>query len=168
MSSSELKVPKGPAKKPALSAKKPRVDKPIQVKKPEPLYPLIGTKRVAFIKQARVLSEVLRLTYGDEMTITKFGRILVELQGQKALQGMVYLEQETLEKFHAYQKCKLEMIEEQSSFKSSFSTPSLGTVFPDKVETIFNMEIRSGATDLVAPPRSFREETGPLAPLPPQ
>jgi hypothetical protein len=168
MSSTELNSPKAKAKKPLQVVKKPPGVKPIQAKKPEPLYPLLGKKRVNFIQVARALSEDLHLTYGDEMSITKFSRILVELQGQKALQDMVYLEQSLLDKFLAYQKAKQEMIEEQNLFRSSYSTPSVGVVIPDKVSTIFDVEIRSIAGAKTPELEPFREGSSTKALLPPQ
>jgi hypothetical protein len=152
-------VPNGKAKKPTQAVKKPPGVKPVQVKKPEPLFHLIGRKRVTFIKVARALAEDLRLVYGDEMTITKFGRLLVELQGQKSLQDLVYLEQSLLDSFHLYTKCKGEMIEEQNSFKSSYSTPSFRMDVPVKVDNIFDVDVRSpGAVFQTAPPLSFRDD----------
>jgi hypothetical protein len=158
-------VPVGKEKKPSPMAFKPQGVKPVQVKKPEPLFHLVGTKRVAFIRAARVLSEDLRLTYGDEMSITKFGRILLELRGQKNLQDMVYLEQKLLDSYHFYMKCKNDMIEEQNLFKSSFSTPSIKTEIPDKVINIFNVETRLGAA-IAVPTSSFREEVNQSTPTP--
>jgi hypothetical protein len=158
-------VPVGKEKKPSLVAFRPLGVKPVQAKKPEPLFHLIGTKRVAFVKAARVLSEDLRLTYGDEMTITKFGRILLELRGQKNLQDMVYLEQKLLNMYHFYTKCKNDMIEEQNLFKSSFSTPSIQTEIPDKVINIFNVETRLGAA-IAVPTSSFREGVNQSTPTP--
>jgi hypothetical protein len=145
----------GKAKKPIPTAKQPPGVKPAQAKKPEPLFHLIGTKRVAFIKAARVLSEDLRLTYGDEITITKFGRILLELRGQKSLQDMVYLEQKLLDEYHDYIVCKNDMIEEQNLFKSSFSTPSIRMAIPDKVVDIFDAETRSSAVENTVQSSSF-------------
>jgi hypothetical protein len=162
-------VPKGVEKKPPLTAKKLSGDKPIQANKPEPLYPLIGTKRVAFLKVARALSEVLHLTYGDEMSITKFGRILVELRGQNSLRGLVFLEQKTLDMFLAYEKSKQEMIEEQNLFRSSYSTPSVRVPIPDKISNIFDAEIHPSAATIVAGlPESFREDSGTRAHEAPQ
>jgi len=148
--SSENNVPKGKEKIPSRTAKTPKGDKPVQAKKPEPLFHLIGRKRVAFIEAARALSEDLHLVYGDEMSITKFGRILVELRGQNDLQGMVYLEQKLLDMFLLYEKTKEEMIEEQNLFKTSYSTPSIQMTFPEKVEDIFNAEIQPGAAEFSA------------------
>jgi hypothetical protein len=145
MSSTNKSVPKGKAKKPSQVAKKPRVkpqqdSSPNQAKKPEPLYHLIGKKRVAFLEVARVLAGDLHLTYGDEMSINKFGRILMELKGQTGLKELVYLEQKTLELFHKYEQMKQEMIEEQNAFRTSFSTSSLMADIPQKVIDIFDEE----------------------------
>jgi hypothetical protein len=150
-------VPKEKAKKPSQPAKKPTGVKPVQTKKSEPQFHLCGKKRVAFIEAARSLAEDLRLTYGGEMSINKFGRILVELKGQNSLRDMVYLEQSMLDKFHSYEKSKSEMIEEQNLFRSSFSTPSFGMNIPEKVDSIFDVDTRFGAADDAAPQLSFRD-----------
>jgi hypothetical protein len=148
-------VPVQPAKKPAVTPKASGT-KTIQGK-PVPLYHFIGKEKVAFIKLARQLSGVLDSTYGGEVTITKFGRILIELQGRKDLEDMVFLEQNTLDLFHAYEKQKQKMIEEQNLFKSSFSTPPVQTVTAVEVSGIFNAETANGSVDKTGHGDSFRE-----------
>jgi hypothetical protein len=142
MGSLNTSVPVGKAKKPSLAQSKAPRNKPIQAKKPEPLYHLIGKERVKFIKLARQFSEDLRHLYGDEMSITKFGRILVELKGQKALDDLIHLDQSMLDQFHAYQLAKRAMIEEQNSFKSSFSTPLIESDLPLEKERLLSAETR--------------------------
>jgi hypothetical protein len=162
MSSSNTTVPKGKEKKPSLVAKKPPT-KPIQAKKPEPLYHLLGKERVKFIGLARKFAEVLRLTYGDEMSINKFSRILVELQGQKSLSELIHLDQAMLDMFCAYNDAKHKMIDEQNSFKSSYSTPPLKIVVPSSKEELFGAEPRSVSDDQAGDPESFLEGSGSAA-----
>jgi hypothetical protein len=169
MSSSNQTVPKGRAKKPVPTVKRPS-DKPnqehnpgFQAKKPEPLLHLMGVNRVKFLAFARQLSEVLHLTYGDEMSITKFGRILLELKGQKSLKDMVYLDQKTLDLYGSYLEAKNLMIEEQNRFRSSFSTPTLETQVSLSKTDLFGEETRSGPSDEEGSPDSFRGESGPAS-----
>jgi hypothetical protein len=152
-------VLKGKAKKPPLALTTALKNKPIQARKPEPLYHLIGKKRVEFIKLARQFAEDLHHLYGDEMTITKFGRILVELRGQIALSAVVHLDQSLLDQYHAYAIAKREMIEEQNSFKSSYSTPLIEPDIPLSMEGLFNVETRPRA-EKSAVPQSFLEDEG--------
>jgi hypothetical protein len=146
------------AKKPLIAPKTAQGAKTIQAKNPVPLYHLIGKEKVAFVRQASELSGVLRLTYGDEITITKFGRILLELQGRNDLKELIYLEQSTLDLFHEYEKQKQKMIEEQNLFKSSFSTPPVQTVVALKVDDVFNsVETVVGSVDKTGQGQSFRD-----------
>jgi hypothetical protein len=155
-SKKERQVPVQKAKKPSVTPKA-SGPKPIQAKMPVPLYHLIGKEKVAFVELASQLSGILRLTYGDEVTITKFGRILLELRGRNDLKGMVYLEQKTLTLFHAYEKQKQKMIEEQNLFKTSISTPPVQTFIAPKVDEIFNVESVDGASEKEGQGQSFLE-----------
>jgi hypothetical protein len=84
----------------------------------------------------------------------------VELEGQKSLEALVFLDQAMLDMFSAYNVAKQKMIEEQNYFKSSYSTPPLKIVVPSSKEDLFGAESRSVATDIVVTPGSFREEPG--------
>lgn len=147
---SNQSVPVQKMKKPSVAAKKPP-DKTTQVKKPEPLYHLLGKERVKFIASARALSEVLHRTYGDEMSITKFSRILVELQGQTALSHLIDLDEKILALFSAYVDSKHKMIEEQKLFKSSYSTPPLEVAVPLTKQQLFRAESESTPAMLAGP-----------------
>jgi hypothetical protein len=110
---------------------------------------------VHFIKLAREFSEDLHLLYGDEMSITKFGRILLELKGQKTLKDLVHLDDIVLQKHLAYNKAKKEMIEEQNLFRSSFSAQPVELTELETVQDLFDAETRSD-TAVAAPSQPFR------------
>lgn len=97
--------------------------KPLPVKKPGPLFHLIGKNRVAFIHAARRLSGVLERDYGPEVSISKFEKILGEVKGRSDLAEVIYLPQQTMDLYKVYLEAKSSMIEEQNLLRSSLATP---------------------------------------------
>lgn len=87
----------------------------------EILFPLVGKKRVAFIKAARELDDALKGTYGSDMTISKFERILNEVRGRSDLKDKLFLEDSMMLLHHAYAKAKAESMDELVAFRQSFS-----------------------------------------------
>jgi len=135
---SEAKQPKTKkGKNPSKVQKGPVNQTPPPVKKPEPLFHLMGKKRVTFVGVARELSEVLLDTYGEEMSISKFERILLELKGQETLKDKIYILDSLLSLHTKYLVAKKDMIEEQNLFKSSFSTKPVETVAATNVAELF-------------------------------
>lgn len=107
----------------------------------ESLFPLIGKKRVAFLQSAEKLDKLLKGTYGSEMTITKFEKILVEIKGRPELKDKLHLEDETLVAHCQYVDSKREANEELALFRQAFRAPPVPSV-PEvsKVEDLFSLE----------------------------
>lgn len=96
---------------------------PVQTNRPrqEFLFPLVGKKRVAFIKAAKELDDALKGTYGSEMTISKFERILNEVRGRSDLKDKLFLEDSMMLLHHAFAKAKAESMDELVAFRQAFS-----------------------------------------------
>lgn len=105
----------------------------------EILFPLVGRKRVAFIKAANELDSALKGTYGSEMTISKFERILIEVRGRSDLKDKLFLEDSMMKLHHAYAKAKAESMDELVAFRQSFS-PSPVVTLPEitSVDDLFS------------------------------
>jgi len=98
------------------------------VAKPEPLYPLIGINRVNFRKAASALSDYLTTTYGPEVSITKYEKILIEIKDRRDLQGRVHIQDHGLDLLRDYNIHKALMIEEQNAFRRSFALTPVQTI----------------------------------------
>lgn len=117
----------------------PSVPKTAPPKRSEPLYPLLGVKRVAFKKAAQALSNYLSEHYGAEVTISCFSRALVEIRGRADLKGKIFLEDEGVALHKAYEAAKVEMIEEQQQFRQSYALVPVQTqALPDTADDIFS------------------------------
>lgn len=105
----------------------------------EILFPLVGKKRVAFIKVAQELDDFLKKTYGSEMTISKFEKILIEIRGRSELRDKLFLEDSALKLHSRYISAKAESMDELASFRQSFS-PTPVTIVPDvtSVDDLFS------------------------------
>lgn len=104
-----------------------------------PLYPLLGVKRVAFKQAAALLSQDLISKYGEEVTITKFEHILLEIRGRSDLRDKIYLEEYTLNLHKNYILAKAEMIEEQNMFAQSFHViPRTAQLAVDNLDDLFS------------------------------
>lgn len=133
-------APKGKAppagKAPTRQTSAPKTAPP---KRTEPLYPLLGVKRVAFKKAAQALSNYLLETYGTEVTISYFTRALVEIRGRQDLKGKIFLEDTGVALHKAYEAAKVEMIEEQQMFRQSYALMPVQTqALPDTADDIFS------------------------------
>lgn len=106
-------------------------------RKSEPLFPLLGKERVKFVRIARDLSEVLVSTYGDQVSISKFEKILGEIRGREDLREKLDISQFILDKYQVYLAAKSAMIEEQNLLKNSFATPIVDLEQSLKVEDLF-------------------------------
>lgn len=111
-----------PPKKPSPPPPVRRDLAPAAKSKQEMLYPLIGKARVAFIKAARKLDELLKEEYGQEMTISRFEKILVEIRGHPELKDKLALDDNTLQHFATYVEAKQRSVDELAMFRQSYHT----------------------------------------------
>lgn len=86
-----------------------------------PSWTIMGKSSVRFVAAARSLSEHLHRTYGEEISISKFEKALIELRSKPELKDKIHLTDETLRLHVEYISSKKAKIEEQNLFKTTFS-----------------------------------------------
>lgn len=126
------KAPGGPVPKAQASSAAPR---PRQ----EPLYPLVGKKKVEFNLLASSLDHELKRLYGQEMTISKFEKILIEVRGRADLKDKLYLTDEILKSHKDFVAARTAYQLEAADFRATYATTPV-TVVPDvsSVDDLFS------------------------------
>jgi hypothetical protein len=97
----------------------------------QPNWTLFTGKQIAFTEKAAALDAHLKMVYGQQATITKFGKALVEIQKDPTLKAKVQIDQKLALQFSEY----LQVKEERESELRSFRTDSNIESFDAAVES---------------------------------
>lgn len=128
-----------PKKAPPPPAQTPRrTNNPPRVQSQELLFPEIGLEKYHFIQAARAFDNALKAEYGDQMTITRFEKILLEIQGRSELRPRLRLTDEMMALRHAYVEANRRRMEEALAFRQSLSlTPVVANLDATRVDDLF-------------------------------